>query len=467
MASLAELAARTPSTRDRYVDFLRVASLCGVIVGHFLMAVLVHDGDDLSFTNILEVEPWTRWMTLVLQVMPIFFAVGGFSHAVALRSLRRRGGGYADFAAERIGRLVRPALVFIAVWTLVAVAVDLATDGDDAVGAVLQIAGQLLWFIGIYLIAAAFAPAMLRAHERWGWRALAALVGAVAAVDVLRLGFDVPLVMWLNFAFVWLAVHQLGFFYADGVADRWGAGRLGAAMAGAGALAITLLVALGPYGIAMVSFGGEEVSNLAPPTVVLLAFAVAQQGVLLMLRGRVRPWLERPRVWSGVIAAGSVAVTAYLWHFTALILVLTAEFLLIDPSPQGGSGAWWLLKLVEFVPFVLLLAALVAVFRRFDRAPRRADAVGPSRWRTSLAAAGVACAIVGMLGFAVVGFRGLATGYVGSLAGVPMPSWVPIVLTGASAVLTGLAARPVVQPAAARSQADATARLANDREEQG
>lgn len=441
MTSLSDIAARTPASRDRFIDFLRVASLAGVIVGHYLMAVLVHDGEELSFTNVLEVEPWTRWMTLVLQVMPVFFAVGGFAHAVALRSLRRRGGGYADFVAERIGRLVRPALVFIVVWAVIAVGVDLATDGEPSVGAVLQIAGQLLWFIGIYLIAAALAPVMLRLHERSGWRALAALVGAAVAVDVARLAFDVPFVMWLNFAFVWLAVHQLGFFYADGVADRWGARRLGGVMLVGGAVTVALLVSLGPYGIAMVSFGGEELSNLAPPTVALLAFAVAQQGALLLARDRLRPWLERPRVWTGVIAAGSVAMTAYLWHFTALILVLAGEFLLIDPSPPGGSGAWWLLKLVELVPFAVLLAALVALFRRFDRPARPADAVGPSAVRTALAVASVVAAIVGMLGFAVVGFRGLATGYVGNLAGVPMPSWLPIALTVSSVVLTALAAR--------------------------
>ena len=442
MPSLAELAARTPPTRDRYVDFLRVASLGGVILGHYLMAVLVHDGDELSFTNVLGVAPWTRWMTLLLQVMPIFFVVGGFSHAVALCSLRRRGGGYADFAAERIGRLVRPALVFIGVWAVIAIAVDLATDGDAQIGAVLQIAGQLLWFIGIYLIAAGLAPVMLRVHERWGWRALAALVAAVALVDVLRLALDVPFVMWLNFAFVWLAVHQLGFFYADGVAERVGARRLGAVMLAVGAAVIAVLVAAGPHGIAMVSFAGEELSNLAPPTVALLAFAVAQAGVLLLLRDRVRPWLDRPRVWTGVIAAGSVAMTAYLWHFTALILVLAAEYALVEPSPSGGSGAWWLLKLAELVPFLLLVVALVAAFRRFDRPPRRAGVVGPSRGRTAAAAIGVVCAIVGMLGFAVVGFRGLATGYVGHLAGIPMPSSVPIALVAASALLTSLAARP-------------------------
>src|SRR5690554_3519379 len=120
MSSVAQLAAATPATRDRYVDFLRVASLAGVVGGHFLMAVVVlpqgPDSPPFTFTNILAVEPWTRWGTWLLQVMPVFFVVGGFAHIKSWRSLRARGGGYADFVRVRVIRLVRPAVVFVAVW---------------------------------------------------------------------------------------------------------------------------------------------------------------------------------------------------------------------------------------------------------------------------------------------------------------------------------------------------------------
>ena len=44
MSNASELAARTPDSRDRYVDFLRVFSLGTVIVGHWLMAVLRVEG---------------------------------------------------------------------------------------------------------------------------------------------------------------------------------------------------------------------------------------------------------------------------------------------------------------------------------------------------------------------------------------------------------------------------------------
>ncbi len=380
------IVAATPASRDRYIDALRVFALAGVIMGHYLMAVVVWSpGEPVSFTNILEIEPWTRWATLVLQVMPLFFAVGGFSHAIAWRSLARRQGGYADFVAARVGRLIRPALVYVGVWMVAGLIIGALWPEQSA--PILQILGQLLWFIGIYLIAAAFAPALLKAHDRFGIWALVALIAAAALVDIVRLTGINDGVKWLNFAFVWLAIHQLGFFYADGLHTKIGSRRLGAAMLAFGAAALVLLVTLGPYGISMVSFAGEKVSNLTPPTVALLAFGVAQVGVALLLREWATKRLQRPRAWKTVIVAGSMAMTAFLWHFTALVAVNGLWWWLgPDTSPVGGSAAWWWSKLVLLAPYLALVAALVLVFRRFERFATR-PSPAPTLWRTLVAAA--------------------------------------------------------------------------------
>src|SRR4051794_651667 len=112
--SAAALAAATPAGRDRYVDLLRVASLGVVIAGHWLMAVPVLGPDGRTgVTNVLALVPALRPATWLLQVMPVFFLVGGFAHATALASIRRRGGGYADFARSRVARLLRPTAVFL------------------------------------------------------------------------------------------------------------------------------------------------------------------------------------------------------------------------------------------------------------------------------------------------------------------------------------------------------------------
>ncbi|WP_200809760.1 acyltransferase [Demequina sp. NBRC 110054] len=425
----------TPASRDRYADLLRVGSLAGVILGHFFMAAVAmdHAAGTIAVANVLDTQPWARPLTLIFQVMPIFFVVGGFAHATAWRTVRRRGGGYADFIRSRIVRLMRPTLVFVAIGNLVGFFVEASTADDALTGPVLQVAGQLLWFLGIYLIAVGFAPALLTAHDRWGWRVLAALAGAVVLVDVLRLAVGIDGVKWLNFAFVWLAVHQLGFFYADGVADRVGARRLGGTMLGGGAAVLALLAWLGPYSTTMVSYAGEELSNLAPPTVALLVFAVAQAGALLLLRGPATRWLARRRVWATVIVAGSVAMTAFLWHFTALIgvhLVLWAFG--TDLSGDPSTASFWWVKLAMLVPFLALVLLLVIVFRFAERPPKPAPPAGPSRGRAVLAAASVVLGIVGLLGFAVTGFRGAGDLYVGHLVGIPITEQVALALVALS-----------------------------------
>ena len=121
----AELARATPDSRDRYVDLLRVASLGAVILGHWLMAVVVAGPDGtVRATNALAILPWLQPLTWLLQVMPVFFLVGGFAHATALASHGRRGATYADFVRSRAGRLLRPTAVFVGVWLALALVIE-------------------------------------------------------------------------------------------------------------------------------------------------------------------------------------------------------------------------------------------------------------------------------------------------------------------------------------------------------
>ncbi|KAA6203442.1 acyltransferase, partial [Streptomyces parvus] len=265
-SSVRELAGATPATRDRYVDLLRVASLGAVVLGHWLMAAVTPDG----VGNLLAVVPALQPLTWLLQVMPVFFFVGGFSHALSYRSLLRKrpeaapgaaaDSVYSAFLRARLQRLLRPTMVFVLVWGAAALLVQLLGGGGGLTGVTLRMVTQPLWFIGIYLAMVAFTPPLLKLHERYGWGAFAGLAGAAVTVDVLRFAAGVPYVEFLNFAFVWLAVHQLGFLRADGRIHL----RRAALLAGGGLVTATALVVFGPYPLSMVGMPGEKVSNMAP-----------------------------------------------------------------------------------------------------------------------------------------------------------------------------------------------------------
>lgn len=414
--SVSELAARTPDTRDRYIDLLRVASLGTVVLGHWLMAAVTADG---SIGNLLAVIPELQVLTWALQIMPVFFFVGGFSHALSYRSRPV----YAAFLRARLQRLLRPTMVFIGVWTAAALVVQLMGGDGGLTGVALRLVAQPLWFIGIYLAMVAFTPPLLKLHERYGWGAFAALVAGAALVDALRFAAGVPYVEFLNFAFVWLAVHQLGFLRAD---DRV---RLPGLLAAGGLVGAAALVAFGPYPLSMVGMPGEKVSNMAPPTLALLCHGVWLVGAVELLRGPGARLARRPAVWRAVIAANGIAMTAFLWHLTAMLGVYGAMLALDVPLPEPASAAWWAQVPVRLAVAAAVTALLVAVFRAVERpGPRPAAAPGSS----PLAALGITLCLFGVLGLSMVGFGGLLEGRSALLIAVPVtaPAAVGMALVG-------------------------------------
>lgn len=370
------------------------------MLGHWTMAVVVRRDDGWDVGNLLGMIRGGWVLTWVFQVMPVFFFVGGFSNAVTLDGLTRRGGGYAEFIAVRARRLLRPVLVLLAVWIPLATAAQLWGRLDPTVlRQATTVVTQPLWFIGIYLIVTALAPPMRQWHRRAGLAVPLILVGGAVGVDVARFALGVPVVGYLNFGFVWLLAHQAGYFHADGSLARLPRWSLGAvAVLALGALAI--LTSIGPYPRSMVGLPGETVSNMNPPTVCLVPLMTWQLAAVLLVRAPVVAWLARPRVWGAVIATNLNIMTMFLWHLTALmvaaLVLLPAGF----PQPPVGSAAWWALRPVWLGVLCAVTALFVIVFGRFERGGRDPVRVAHQPVAAALAATFL---IVGICGFAVSG----------------------------------------------------------------
>jgi hypothetical protein len=398
---LADLVAATPASRDRYVDFLRAASIVVVMLGHWSMAVVARRNGEWELGNLLSYFDGAWVLTWVFQVMPVFFFVGGFSNLVTLNALERRGAGYAEFAAGRTWRLLKPVLVLLAVWLpLTAVAQSARVLDETMLRQATTVVTQPLWFIGIYLIVTALAPPMRLLHLRFGVAVPVALAAVAVAVDVARFVGGVSDIGYLNFAFVWLFSHQLGYFYADGSLTRLSGGSLAIGVT-SGLLALALLTRFGPYPLSMVGLPGEDISNMSPPTICLIALSVWQVSALMIARQRVSSWLQRPAVWGMVIAGNSAIMTMFLWHLTALMLAVVVLLPLGFPQPEVGSVGWWLLRPVWLAILCAATALFVLLLGRFER-PGRSSA---SRVRGVGGAAAVAVTfvIIGVCGFAVSG----------------------------------------------------------------
>jgi hypothetical protein len=178
---------------------------------------------------------------------------------------------------------------------------------------------------------------------------------------------------------------------------------------------------------------------MSPPTLALAACAVWLIGLVLLLREPVSRWLGRPAVWRGVVTANGLAMTAFLWHLTAMFAATAATLAIGIPQPAVGTGTWWLVRPLWIGGLLVLTALLVLAFRRADR-PRPASVTGSTR--SGAAAIGMVLCTVGVLGFSAVGFGGLLAGRTATLLVLPVSPLLATVLLAAGAVLLRLTRRP-------------------------
>ena len=405
---LRALADATPAGRDRYVDFLRVVSIVTVVLGHWTIAAVGRSAGGLTAGNVLSTTPWLWLATWVLQVMPVFFFVGGFSNMVSWQALERRGGGYVEYLSGRMARLLRPVLAFAAVWLVLPLALGRLGLPGEQVELIGKVMGQPLWFLGVYLVVVALAPAMVRLHRRFRLWVPATLAATAAAVDALRLAGGLQEIGYLNLLVVWALVQQVGFFYADGTLTRLSRRAL-AGLAAAGLAGLVVLTGTGLYPPSMVGLPGDE-SNMSPPTVCIVALTVWQVALVMLARGRASAWLARRGPWTAVIAVGSMAMTLYLWHLTAMVALYGLVLAVDGPLPAPGSGWWWATRPLWLALLAAVLVPMALALSRFERPARRTRSTprAPETPGGRLAVIlGVVLVTLGLLGFVASGFTPL------------------------------------------------------------
>lgn len=417
-----DLARVTPATRNRYADFLRAASILAVVAGHSLGAAPLLTDRGLEVARLLEVAPWTHYLTWVLQVMPIFFFVGGYANAVGWRAARRDSTSYGEWLRIRLRRLLLPLVPLLAFWGIAApIGAALGLDADLLSAASLT-ALIPVWFLATYVVVTTVMPLSLRAWEKWRWLSVVIPIGFAALVDVATIAGDVPFVGFLNFIFVWGSIHQLGYAWADG---QWGPPSRRLILGLLGFAALAALQQLGPYPVAMVGVDTNAINNTFPPNLTLIALGIGQIGLLLAIEPQARRWLERERPWAATIAVNSSIMTIYLWHMSALVVLIGGLVLLGGPGVQIplDTPTWWLTRPLWLAMVALVMLPFLALFGRFER-PGPDDRPPPPAWRPLLAVVGTC-----------TGLTMLATGGLIDESGL---NWIAVVLPLLAVALGGV-----------------------------
>ncbi|MBQ1030523.1 acyltransferase [Micromonospora sp. C97] len=375
-------------SRDRAVDALRAYAIGGVVLGHWLVTGLVLTGDGgLHQASPLTALPGLAPLTWVLQTLGLFFFTAGFGSA---RSLARHPGGTGGWLAGRLRRLLLPTVALLGVGAAVLLAATVVGTSDDTLAVALRLAVSPLWFLLPLVILVASTGPLRAAVRRWGvLRCATPAVAVVAAADLsVRLvpaAGDLPPVTVLA---AWSVPYLLGVAHADGwLRSR----RAGGTAAAGGALALAALLALG-YPVSAVGVPGAGVSNLNPPSLLVVALAVTQVGLGLLARPALRRLLARPLPGRAVTEVNRFAVRIYLWHQPVLVAVtaLTARGGLALPglhTVPDDSG--WVLARCCWLP--LLAGVLVTVVRVGQPgSPRRRGVRAGDQWRRRPGGGGVA-----------------------------------------------------------------------------
>ncbi len=433
-ASLSDLAGAAKVGRNRAVDFYRAIAMLAVAFGHWMVIVAYRDSDGSTVTgNGLEFVPSFAYATWILQVMPLFFMVGGYASAASLDSKGMGGldggrastsGARSTWIASRLARLLPPVAALAAFW-LVALAAGAVTGTGALIGAGAVAAAIPLWFVANYTADIILAPHVLPWFRRSPLGTAAVGLGLFAFFEALHLlgpallepvGLGwVTKAAHVNWIIGWFLFQILGFAWRDGLLPT--GRRLAVTAAALWALAIAV-VAVGPWPVSMVHFPGLAFSPTHPPSLALLLFGSAQSATAIAAAPRITVWLERrANAWKAVVAANSMAMSVYLWHMTTGVITLavfdlTGLLSISAFTATPGSLTWFLAKIPFVVVSMMLLGLALPRLARIERdALLSPKADWPDRGWVST---------IGLLAGAIVvsvALKGWTAGNVGLLAG--------------------------------------------------
>lgn len=350
-------------TRESYVDWLRAVSLLVVVLWHWAFTILRWSPDGPHATNPLGFFSGLWIFTWLFQVLPVFFYVGGYVHLASWERARERGDHLGHYVWRHTRQLVVPAAVLTVTWVVLGVVLGSLFNLRWIRGAVLLVISPL-WFLAVYVALLALLPLSLWLHRRFDVVALIWLGGIAMLVDVLRFRYGLQWVGWVNMAVVWGLAYQAGFFYQRIVtAPR----RLDLALLWAGLFGLMGLVFSGLYPGSMVGVPGDRLSNMAPPTFVIVALLTFQIGVAEVARPAVERRLRRPR-WQRVnLLINRFALPLFLFHTTAMALARAVDYFVFEGrivDDRNPDLIWWLERPFAVLGPLLFMLPVIVIFAR-------------------------------------------------------------------------------------------------------
>lgn len=329
LSSLAKQAALQDATgRIRQIDLVRGFSIWVVVLAHAFMGVVEWE-PKVGVNNLLAIFPELQWASWILQVMPLFFMAGAAANSISYSSKAGITPIYSEWIYRRISRLIAPVVWYLLAIILLAVLLEPLFE-ESSLRLFLNLATQMIWFLGIYILMTAATPIWVWLANRFSLTLLSGLA-LTALVDYLRL--QNPAFGLLNFIFGWGLISVLGVRLLSEIrSPRFTRPALGLWMVFIFGTQLYLVFGIG-YPLSLVGLPDADFSNMAPPSLLIVLHGINQTLLWAFFSKSLEGIAEKPRVWRAVVSTNLSAMTVYLWHLPIIMFLHVSLHILGVANP--------------------------------------------------------------------------------------------------------------------------------------
>ena len=317
----------TSVSRERFIDFLKVIGLVMIIFNTFYLIRFSDSYGEYLIYNLSFDDSLITSYTWFTAGMTLFFFSVGFTNKIAWYANVGRDGSQWKFLTDRVNALLGPVIVWISVVTLILNIYSRTyslplffTSQDDGVVPLTEFIMWPLWLVSIYLVVVIFSPLTLFLHKTNPYLTLSMFIISTIAIDTFDFSLAFSYLKLINYLIFWLAIHQLGYFFADGKIFSY-------------KLSFFTSLSVITFGYLFYKFNSSTDfmslssyrlianSNEDPPTIYYLVASIGLSSLFLLLRNPIEKFLENNIIWNLFSFFHANIYTLFLWHMFVLFYI--------------------------------------------------------------------------------------------------------------------------------------------------
>ena len=312
--------ANTSISRERFIDFTKVIGLLFLIVNSFLFLRLEESSGEFFVTNLSAESQSLIVISWFTAGMSLFFFSMGFNNLIAWYSNVGRDGSQWNYLVDRINTLLGPVLVWIFSSTIVLNILSRSsnfpnylTTSEDGIMPSIEFILWPLWLVSIYLVMVLFAPLTIFLHKKYPYATVLTLFTMTVLIDNIEFSLNFSYIKLFNYLFFWIAIHQLGYFYADGKIQEVNVNVFRYLTVFSYGYLFYQISVSNKY-LSLASYRLSSLNNEDPPTTLYLVASIGLISLAFTLKNLIEKILSNQKIWLLISHIHANIYTIYLWH---------------------------------------------------------------------------------------------------------------------------------------------------------